>query len=209
MGRLMHPEAFEKNKVTLEIVKYFLTATFLFPLSFLLWYLSKKDNKRLYSVVAALLILSSISAASYIYVFQPLIKFHVDIGIYGAVVYGGILSTFFFLGRFIAPSRERSLLLIIYYIGYIVLVMSTLLWTVIPRYYLAHGPDKGSVLLAVLGLSWLIVSSLINHYNAPIKEEIAAVKARDTRIALVFLWLFAIVNCSLLKLIFYVSRRLY
>lgn len=209
MDRMMHPATFKKNKAILEIAKYFLTAILLFPLSFVLWYLSKRDNMRLYSMVAAIFVVSSISVASYIYVFQPLIKFHVDIGIYGAVIYGGIFSTFFFFGRFIFPTRERSVLLIIYYIGYIVLVMSTVLWTVIPRYYLAHGPDKGAVLLAALGVSWLIISSLINHYNAPIKKEIAAVKVRDTKIALVFLWLFAIGNCTLLKLIFYVSRRLY
>ncbi len=209
MGRLMHPETTEKNRVTLEIVKYFLTAILLFPLSFVLWYLSKKDNIRLYSTLAAISVVSAISAASYIYVLQPLVRFHVDIGIYGAVIYGGLFSVFFFFGRFIFPTSARALLLMIYYIGYVLLVMSTVLWTLIPRYYLAHGVDKGTILLSVLGLSWLVLSTLMNHFNPPLKEEVITVTSRETKISLVFLWLFAIGNCILLKLILYVSQRLY
>jgi hypothetical protein len=208
MGRLMDSEELNKEKITLAVVKYLLLAIFFFPLTFLLWYSSNRGKVSFGSSFAACVSVFSISAASYIYVLKPLAKHHMDFGIYGAVIYGGFLTMIFFLSRLTYPGRATAIYSIAYYFGYMVLTVSTIFWTVVPRYYLAHGVDKGTVLLAILGLSWFIISILINNYDSPTEEGIAVIKPPHMKMTLFLIWLLAIGNCSLLKLILSASQRL-
>lgn len=208
MDSLIDREKFEKDKVSLAVAKYLLSSAFFYPFGFILWYLSNKGKVSRYSALAAILVVSGISAASYIYVLKPLASRQINLNFYWSIIYGGIIASIFFLSRFTYPACASVLYWISYYVGYMIFIMSTIFWAVIPRYYLAHRLEEGSLLLVTLGILWLIISILINHYNSPIKEGIAVVKHLDRNMALFFMWLLALCACSLLWLILYASQRL-
>ena len=208
MGRLINSEAFKKNKAMLAMLTYLLTAIFFFPLSFILWYLSNRGKVSIYSSFAAMLAISAISTSSYLYVIKPLASYHMNFGIYGTIIYGGLFSVIFFSSRYTFPANTTVICWMIYYFSYVILIMSTISWTVIPRYYLSHGIDNGSVLLSMLGVSWFFIIMLINKYNPPIDEGIVSLSPRHIKIILALVAMLALCTCALSWLILYVSQRL-
>jgi len=198
----------EKDKWVLLELLYFLLAIAFAPFSFLVWYILNKKKFSFFYPLIGMLVILVFGSASYVYVFQPIAKYRLDFGIGGAVVYGGLLTTLFFMSRFTYPKQASRVYFFFYYFGYMLLTSNIILWTVIPRYYLVKGIDQGVIMMMLLGVIWIITILFINKQCPPIEEGIVVNNPKEKKVALLCIWLLAIGILPMLKVIIYASSKL-
>jgi len=191
----------DEDKIAILIAVYLLTSFVFFPLSFTIWYLrNKKKGLRVYYPAIAILILLGISITSYSYIFKPLIKYNLNIGVWGSIVYGGYMAIPFYICRFVSPIHASKKSLIIFYLGYSLIIINNILWVLLPQYCLLNGFDIASIIIASLGLAWIGFSIFINIVFAPPEENF---KDKTKNWATVTaIWLLALLNTGITRLLY-------
>jgi hypothetical protein len=106
----------EEKKIFL-FLSYFFSSIAFFPLSFTVWYLFNKKRFSLYYPVIASLIILGFSFLSYLYILLPVVKYRLDTGVWGSMIYGGIFALFFFVNRFTYPVHTSRIFFILYYLS--------------------------------------------------------------------------------------------
>ncbi|KUG22951.1 hypothetical protein ASZ90_007262 [hydrocarbon metagenome] len=162
----------EEKKIFLFLTYFFSSIAF-FPLSFTLWYLLNKKRFSFYYPAIACLIILGFSFLSYLYVLSPLTKYHLNVGVWCSIVYGGALAGSFYLNRFTYPVHTSRIFFILYYLSYSLIIINLTLLMVIPRYFLVNGIDGISIMLIILGLAWIGFAVFINTVFTPQEEGVA------------------------------------
>jgi len=154
-----------------------------------------------------MLITLGFSAASYLYVYRPLLARHIDLGFLSTITYGGMLSAHLFLVCFLCPGLTAGRLrLASYLLSCGILVLSVVSWSMIARYYLAGGLDAGALVIGLLGLAWVAFLILVNRYRPPIKPFPVSPGPGDERPALVAVWLLTAGDLLVARLIYSLCR---